>query len=70
MDLLMAAVIGLILALIVVLCLRGQLKTVRRQSAAADYVKKGSFRLTAQTDRFMYKKLEKTRKEDNSSPGQ
>jgi uncharacterized protein len=52
---LIAIVIGLIAALIVVLSLRSQLKSVAFKSNAAGYVKQGSFRLTKERDLFLFR---------------
>lgn len=49
--------IGLVVALIVTGVMKGQLKTVRRQSLAGQYVEQGSFRLTHSQDLFLYRNV-------------
>lgn len=63
MGYLIAIAIGVIIALIVVNCMKGELKSVHMQHEAANYIKQGSFKVEEKQDRFMYKKLEKTKKE-------
>lgn len=53
-SLLIAIVIGFVLALLITSIMKGQLKTVRPQSAASNYVKKDSMNLTENRDRFLY----------------
>lgn len=60
-TLLMAAIGALIVALIVLGVLRGQLKQAKPQSAAADYVRKGSFELDIQYDHFLYQNTQRRR---------
>lgn len=62
-----SALIGLVVALIYLLTLRGQLKSVSRNNSAANYVKSGSFNLTRQREIYLYKTLDVTRIEKNSS---
>lgn len=67
MNIVIAAIIGgLILALIVSLTLVGELKTVRHERAAQNYIRQNSFKLTSSRDLFLYKKLEKTAKPQNN----
>ena len=68
-NLLIAAVIGLIVSLIYVLVLKGQLKSVRRQSGAGSYVRQGSMNLTQSGDYFMYRNVTRTAKPQNNSSG-
>ena len=62
-------VIGLAAGFITVNSMKAKLKTVRSQTAAADYVKKGSMQLTAQQDLFLYNKIDRVKKEEKSSSG-
>ncbi len=65
-----ALVIGIVLALIVVFIMKGQLKSVKFQRAANNYVKNGSFRLDFSRDIFLYRTVTRTAKpKDNSSGG-
>lgn len=66
-TLLMAAIGALIVALIVLGVLRGQLKQAAQQSAATDYVRKGSFKLDIQYDHFLYENTQR-RKIETESP--
>ena len=66
-SLLIALAIGLIAAFIVTAILKGQLKSVRRQSQANVYVKPGSMRLTQSGDYFMYRNVSRTAKPKSSS---
>lgn len=71
MNIVIAAIIGgLILALIVSLTLVGELKTVRHERAAQNYIRQNSFKLTSSRDLFLYKKLEKTAKPQNNQQKQ
>lgn len=62
-----SVVIGLILGLIVALILKGQLKSVRKQSAAHVYVKPGSMQITVHRDLFLYRNVTRTKKANNNS---
>ena len=53
-------VIGLIIALIAVGSMKAKLKTVHRRNEASDYQKKDSLKLEVSTDNFLYKKVNKT----------
>ncbi len=52
--------VGIIAAFIVVSILKGQLKSVRRSSAAAEYVRSGSLVLTGQRDDFINSTVTRT----------
>lgn len=54
-NVLIAIVVGLIVALITVLVMRSRLKSVSFKSNAAGYVKEGSFVLTKERDLFLYR---------------
>ena len=65
-----SVIIGLIIALIYTSSLKAQLKTVRSNPSASDYVIPGSMQLTQQRDVFMYRDVKKTPKpKSNSSSG-
>lgn len=55
-----------VIALIVVLILKGQLKSVRSQSAAADYVVGGSLQLTQANEFFLYHTVSRVEKPKNN----
>ena len=58
-TILMAVVAALIVALVVVGVLKGQLKQAAFQSAAANYVREGSFHLDVKIDHFLYEQTER-----------
>lgn len=61
---------GLLIGLIAVGIMAAQMKTVRPQNAAADYVRPGSMQLTNQRDIFLYSHVSRTAKpKSNSSSG-
>ena len=62
-DPMITAIAALAVGGIVFGILFSQLKTVVKQSAAAEYIKKDSFRLTHQQDLYLYKKTEKRPRE-------
>jgi len=67
---LIALVVGLVIALIVTGIWRGQLKSVRSQAAAASYLKEGSMKLTRSTDLFLYRTVNRrARPKSNSGSG-
>ena len=66
-SLLIAAVIALIAALATVGGLKAQLKQAVFQSAAADYIKAGSFNLRVRHDHFLYENVQR-RKIERSQP--
>lgn len=53
-NLIFALVVGLVVSLIVVFCLKRQLKSVKRQYTASDYVRPGSLQLTGSGEIFLY----------------
>lgn len=59
-------IIGLIVALIVVNKLKGELTSVRKQSAAGDYVIPGSLYITGGNDMFLYSNVTKTARSESS----
>ena len=67
MNLLIALTVGLIAGLITAKSLKGQLKTVRKQERANSYVKSGSMNIRTQNDVFLYRDVQRTRKQTESS---
>jgi len=59
--------VGLVVALIVTCIMRSQLKSVRSQSAAAEYVKPGSLQVTEARDLFLYHNISRRPKPKPSS---
>lgn len=66
MSLLIALVVGLVVALIVTGVLRGQLKSVRSQANATDYVKQGSLEVSESRDFFLYRQVSRRPKPKNN----
>ncbi len=62
-------IIGVLAGVIVAFVLKGQLKSVRQQNQAANYVRPGSMQITVHNDFFLYRTVNRTRKESNSSSG-
>ena len=67
---LICLLIGIVIGLIAVLIMKGQLKSVRSQNAAGNYVVPGSFGLTESHDLFLYRNLNRRPiSQDNGSSG-
>lgn len=63
-----AIAIGLVLALIIVGCMKAKLKSVRFKAAANSYVKSDSLNVTESSDLFLYNTITRTKKpKDNDS---
>ena len=62
-----ALLIGVLVGQIVGKVLKGQLKTVRREHRAQNYVKSGSLTLTEQRDTFLYRDVKKVKKAADSN---
>lgn len=67
--LLMALLLGAISSLITVSVMRGKLKSVRPQSAAANYMRPGSMRITESRDLFLYTKTTRRAKPQDTNSG-
>lgn len=65
---LISLVIGFIIAKIIVGNMSSQLKTVRTQAAASNYVAKDSMHITDTRDLFLYHNITKTEKPKNNAP--
>lgn len=68
-TLLVCLLIGAVAGLIVVLVMKGQLKSVRRQSGADRYIDPAGLQLTVRTDTFLYQNVTKRPKPQESSSG-
>lgn len=66
-DILIGFAIGAVIALIIVSIMKSQLKSVRMQPMARSYIREGSFVLTRQSDRFLYRNITKRAKPKNNS---
>lgn len=62
-------IIGFVVGLIVALVLKGQLKSVRQQNRANNYLKPGSMQLNVHKDMFLYRNVTRTKKVSNNSSG-
>lgn len=67
LSLVTAFAIAFIIALISTGIMKGQLKTVRSQTAADNYTKQDSMKLTKKSDLFLYKKVDRLEKTESSS---
>ena len=66
---LICIVIGVVLGVAVVQGMKAQLKSVRKERAAANYVRPGSMNLTGKQDLFLYSHVDRVKKETKSSSG-
>lgn len=64
-----AIAVGFIIALIIVLNMKSKLKTVRPRSGAAEYVVAGSMNVTRSHERFLYRHVTRTPRQQNNSNG-
>lgn len=71
LNLIIAIVVGLVVAFIITSIMKGQLKSVRFKAAATDYLKRDSMRITQSKDLFLYKNVSRRErpKESSSSGG-
>ena len=67
MSFIIALVIGIVLALIVTGIMKGNLKSVRAQRAASNYVRQGSMNVTESYEMFLYRTVEKREKPKSDS---
>ena len=67
MSLIISLAIGIVLALIVTGIMKGKLKSVRAQLAAAKYVRDGSMNVTESYEMFLYRTVEQKKKPQSSS---
>ena len=61
--------IGFVIALISVMVMKAQLKSVRQQREADNYIKSGSMQVTLRKDLFLYRDLKRVKKESSGSSG-
>ena len=66
-NLLIALVLGAVIAFIVLATMKAKLKTVRPQRAASNYVRHGSFNLTKHFDIYLYRNITRVRRANESS---
>lgn len=65
-NILTSLIAGIIFSLIVVLSMRRGMKSVRKEPAASDYVKKGSLVVTESRDFFLYSHVNRTKIQKSS----
>ena len=61
--------IGFVIAMLIMLGLKGKLKSVSMQRGAKNYVRPGSMHVTASRDTFLYSHISRTAKQSDSSSG-
>lgn len=66
-SLLVAFIIGLVVALIATGIMRGKLKSVRKQHTANQYTRPGSMQITKSTDLYLYSNVTRVRKAQTST---
>lgn len=62
MSIWICIIIGVVIGFLVAGAMKAQLKSVRRENAAANYLTAGSLQLTVSTDRFLYENTTRTPK--------
>lgn len=67
MTILISAIVALIIAFITVSSLISQLKQAVHQSSAGNYVQKNSFRITRESDHFLYRTTNRRKIENNNN---
>lgn len=66
-NLILALIVGVVIALIAVSSMKAQLKSVRRQNQANAYVKSGSMNITRAGDYYMYRTVTRSPKPKSNS---
>jgi uncharacterized protein len=66
-NLAIALIVGILVGLITALVLKGQLKSVHKQSQANVYVRDGSMQVTTRNDFFLYRDVTQTEKSTSDS---
>ena len=59
--------VGVVIGLIVVLIMKSNLRSVRSQSGAGEYMKRDSFRLTASHEIFLYRTITRVERPQNNT---
>lgn len=62
-----ALIIGLVAAIVTILIMRSKMNTAKLQSGAVDYLKDGSFQLRQRSDMYLYSRVTKTRRQQNTT---
>lgn len=66
-NLMISLAIGFVTAFIATGIMKGQLKSVSKQFAATEYTKQGSMKVTTKNDLFLYRSVDRYKKETSSS---
>lgn len=66
---LIALLIGILAAAVVVLVMRSKMNTAKYQKYAVDYIKTGTYQLNVQRDMFLYRRVTKTPRQQNTGSG-
>ena len=66
-SLIISLVIGLVVAFIVTGSMKGKLKSVKMQTFATEYTKQGSLKVTNSSEFFLYRTIDRRKKEKESS---
>lgn len=65
----LAILIGFVIAMVIMMAIKGKLTTVAMQRGAASYVRPGSMHVTASRDTYLYSTVSKTARQSSSSSG-
>lgn len=68
-SLLLSLLVGLVVAAITILIMRGSMNTRQKQRSADNYLKDGSYHLHTRQDLFLYSRVSKVRRQQNTSGG-
>lgn len=68
-TLIVSLVIGLVAALIATSVMKGQLKSVRANDTATEYIKQGSMNVSVSRDIFLYRHISRTKRPKSNSGG-
>lgn len=68
-NIIIALVVGFVIAFIIVMTMKGKLKTVRSKVGASDYVSPGSMNVTESNEIFLYRHVNRTPRQQNNSKG-
>ena len=68
-SLVIAVIIGFVVALIATAIMKGQLNSIRSQIGAGNYVKTGSMNVTESRDMFLYRRVDRRLRPQNNGSG-
>lgn len=64
-SILIALLVGVVVALIITLTMKSKLKSVRPNNSARGFIKTGSLHLRVNRDTFLYRRVERTQKQQD-----